>query len=223
MNETHPQSAQSETLEPLETPMPEMFTSRVQYVIAYSGLLFMFVSIVSFAGIVWWLTRIGASISSEEALVPSQLMAKFTIAYMPTIIMFLSGIITAIVGSALLNTAGAAGRDVISKQDYPLLSGLIRAEKEKGIDLYIRLNGLTGLPGFFTKVGISGLPLATIGLTAFFTLFGLLPNANSKLFDLANLTLGAFLGSYVQRQISTSRSVGTEQLSTNNPDNNQNA
>ena len=79
-------------------------------------------------------------------------------------------------------------------------------EKEKAIDLYVRLNSLSGATGFFTKIGITGLPLATIALSLIFTILGLTQATGTKLFDLANLTLGAFLGSYVQRQVSTAQS-----------------
>lgn len=123
--------------------------------------------------------------------------------YIPSLILFLSAIVSAAIGYALLNAAGAAGREVIPKQDYPLLSGLLEGEKEKGVDLYIRLNSLSGLTGIFTKIGITGLPLATIALTLIFASFGFHTNASPKFLDFANLTLGAFLGSYVQRHVSS--------------------
>jgi hypothetical protein len=126
--------------------------------------------------------------------------------YLPAWILFLSEIVCAIVGYSLLNAAGAASKEVIPRQDYELLSALVSEEKEKAIDLYVRLNSLSGFTGFFTKIGITGLPLATIALTLVFTVMGLLANGTTKLFDLANLTLGAFLGSYVQRRVSSSRS-----------------
>jgi hypothetical protein len=68
---------------------------------------------------------------------------------------------------------------------------------------YIRLSSLSGLVGTFTKIGLSGLPLATIGLTFIFTLLSVF---GANFFDLARLTLGAFIGSYVQRT-ATERSV----------------
>src|SRR6266702_3116346 len=75
------------------------------------------------------------------------------------------------------------------------LSALVSEEKEKAIDLYVRLNSLSGFTGFFTKIDITGLPLATIALSLVFTILGLFEGGNTKLYDLANLTLGAFLGS----------------------------
>ena len=108
-------------------------------------------------------------------------------------------------GYNLLSAAGAATKEVIPRSDYELLSSLVAEEKEKGIDLYVRLNSLSGATGFFTKIGITGLPLATIALSLIFTVLGLTQASGTKLFDLANLTLGAFLGSYVQRQVFTSQ------------------
>ncbi|MDR3571098.1 MAG: hypothetical protein P4L81_02775 [Candidatus Pacebacteria bacterium] len=126
--------------------------------------------------------------------------------YIPALILFFSAVVCAIVGYSLLNAAGAASKEVIPRQDYELLSALVSEEKEKAIDLYVRLNSLSGFTGFFTKIGITGLPLATIALSLTFTILGLSSGGNTKLYDLANLTLGAFLGSYVQRQVSSSRS-----------------
>ncbi|MGK7881090.1 MAG: hypothetical protein AB4060_13450 [Crocosphaera sp.] len=60
------------------------------------------------------------------------------------------------------------------------------------------------MTGFFTKIGIIGLPLATIILTLIFQVLAItnIDNeaASNRLFDFANLTLGAFLASYVQKK-----------------------
>ena len=53
------------------------------------------------------------------------------------------------------------------------------------------------MTGTFTKVGLTGLPLATIILTIMLAILGIF---NPQFFDLAQLTLGAFLGSYVQKR-----------------------
>jgi hypothetical protein len=62
-----------------------------------------------------------------------------------------------------------------------------------------------GAIGTFIKLQITGLPLATICLTILFALLGLLSGLQSPFYDLAKLTLGAFIGSYVQRQGDTLR------------------
>ena len=84
----------------------------------------------------------------------------------------------------------------IPGQDRKLLEELIRSENTKAIELYVRLASLGGPTGTATKLGLTGLPLATIGLTVFFTLMSLY---ESVFLDLAKLTLGAFIGSFVQR------------------------
>ena len=57
----------------------------------------------------------------------------------------------------------------------------------------------------FTKVGLTGLPPATILLVIFFSLFAFYEADTDKSFasfmDLTKLTLGAFIGSYVQRAV----------------------
>ena len=86
---------------------------------------------------------------------------------------------------------------VLPPQDRKLLEDLIRDGNEKGIDQYVRLSSLSGTTGAATKLGLTGLPLATAGLTIFFSALAIL-GINGFL-DLTKLTLGAFIGSFVQR------------------------
>jgi len=124
---------------------------------------------------------------------------------LPSCLAVLIGIIAAVIGYGLLRAAGTATKEVIPKQDKDLLSEMLRLGNHDGINEYIKLGSLSGVIGSFTKLGITGLPLATIGLTTFFSVLGLmLPSSSQALFDLAKLTLGAFIGSYVQRQGSES-------------------
>lgn len=67
-----------------------------------------------------------------------------------------------------------------------------------------RLSSLGGATGTATKLGLTGLPLATVGLTIFFSVVALFDSrADGGFMDLAKLTLGAFIGSFVQRAVST--------------------
>jgi hypothetical protein len=123
---------------------------------------------------------------------------------LPSILAFLIGIIAAFTGYRLLWAAGTARKEVIPQQDYALLKQMLLEGNHDGINEYIKLGSLSGVIGSFTKLGITGLPLATIGLTTFFSVLGLMLPSQGALFDLAKLTLGAFIGSYVQRQGSES-------------------
>jgi putative Mn2+ efflux pump MntP len=102
------------------------------------------------------------------------------------------------IGALLLRWAGNTAKRVIPPEDRQLLGNLVTQEKEKGIDLYVRLSSLIGVTGIFTRLGLVGLPLATIGLTLIFTALSL--GGKTDYMDLTKLTLGAFIGSYVQRQ-----------------------
>jgi amino acid transporter len=113
--------------------------------------------------------------------------------------LFCAAVFSAGMGYLLLRTAGAATRRVIPWEDYEILKALLYHNNQPGIDSYIRLSSLTGFIGVFTKIGLSGLPLATIGLTIIFAILGLFSGTHKELFDFAKLTLGAFIGSYVQR------------------------
>jgi hypothetical protein len=116
---------------------------------------------------------------------------------MAPLFMGISATICTIVGIRLLRAAGAVSQQVIPSQDFALLAPAIRDGNEKAISEYIRLCSLSGITGTFTKVGLTGLPLATIILTITLSILGVF---NAKFFDLAQLTLGAFIGSYVQKR-----------------------
>ena len=97
-----------------------------------------------------------------------------------------------------------APENPIPPNDYALLAPLIRDGKSESIDQYVRLSSLSGFTGTFTKLGLTGLPLATIALTLIFAALALLPvdtESQRSFFDLTKLTLGAFIGSFVQRQV----------------------
>jgi hypothetical protein len=117
--------------------------------------------------------------------------------FLGPVLLCFSGAVCAYVGIRLLKSAGAVVTHVIPPQEYELLSTAIRDGNEKAISEYIRLSSLSGTTGTFTKIGLTGLPLATIFLTIFLALIGIFV---PKLLDLAQLTLGAFIGSYVQKK-----------------------
>lgn len=78
--------------------------------------------------------------------------------------------------------------------------------KPEPVDQYVRLRSLSGWAGNFTKLGVTGLPLTTVILTLIFSAVALIPTQHSQNFlDLAKLTLGAFIGSFVQRQVEQRR------------------
>jgi spore maturation protein SpmB len=116
---------------------------------------------------------------------------------LPPAFCIVAAIICTIVGIRLLRSSGAVTTQVISPQDYQILGPAIAGGNEQAITQFIRLSSLSGMTGTFTKIGLTGLPLATIFLTILLAIMGL---ANPQFFDLAKLTLGAFLGSFVQRQ-----------------------
>jgi hypothetical protein len=127
------------------------------------------------------------------------------------IISLLAAAISAALGFSMLQSAGKATRIIIPDKDRHILEKMLAENNELGINLYARLSGLTGIVGAFTKVGLSGLPLATISLAILFSALALIPGEHSDgFFDLAKLTLGAFIGSYVQRQASETGRTGSQ-------------
>jgi hypothetical protein len=116
-------------------------------------------------------------------------------------------------GSRMIVSVISIQKEVIPSRDRALLEPLIIAGDEKAIDQYVRLSSLTGATGLATKLGLTGLPLLTVALTLIFA--GLeLYKPGAGFMDLTKLTLGAFIGSFVQR-VATSQqaaSIGSGRL-----------
>ena len=145
---------------------------------------------------------------SDEALIDHWVASLAT----PVIFVAIS-ILAVFTGYLLLRAAGSLNKQVIPQEDYGILAEALLHDKNKTIEYYIKLSSLTGVMGKFTQLGLSGLPLATVLITLFFSLLSIWvedPGKSASFFDLAKLTLGAFLGSYVQRQIQTDPSLATQ-------------
>ncbi|ATY33309.1 hypothetical protein [Sphingomonas psychrotolerans] len=131
-------------------------------------------------------------------------LADFT----PELILSGIGFVGAILGIQLLRSVGLSrgqqpGR-VINSEEWATICDQVKSGQEDAVTQYIRLTSLSGFTGAFTKLGLTGLPLATIGLTLFFSLLAIRFPA---FMDLAKLTLGAFIGSFVQKQAGAGGSV----------------
>ena len=115
------------------------------------------------------------------------------------------------IGYKLVVASGASPENPIPPSHYALLAPLIQEGKSELIDQYVRLSSLSGFTGTFTKLGLTGLPLTTVALTLIFAALALLPidpESQKSFFDLTKLTLGAFIGSFVQRQVEQRRTPG---------------
>jgi hypothetical protein len=155
---------------------------------------------VALFGFVCYLLVQDDSKASERATT----LADFT----PELILSTIGFVGAILGIQLLRSVGLSrgqqpGR-VINSEEWAAICDQVKSGQEDAVTQYIRLTSLSGFTGAFTKLGLTGLPLATIGLTLFFSLLAIRFPA---FMDLAKLTLGAFIGSFVQKQAGAGGSV----------------
>jgi hypothetical protein len=117
-----------------------------------------------------------------------------------SLILFGAGVFLTLVGMQLIGKAGKGTQTIIPPDDRVLLAPLIAAGKKDSIDLYVTLSSLGGFTGTFQKIGFTGLPLATAILTLIFAGLSFLEDAQPPQFlELAKLTLGAFIGSFVQK------------------------
>jgi hypothetical protein len=112
------------------------------------------------------------------------------------IFLFAGAMVLMASGIKLLGAAGQTTATVIPDHDRDLLAPLILEANAKGIEQYVVLSSLSGFTGTFQKIGFTGLPLATVLVTL---IFSLLSFANPEFLELAKLTLGAFIGSFVQK------------------------
>jgi hypothetical protein len=120
--------------------------------------------------------------------------------FFPDLLLIGLAFVAGLLGASLVRSASEASvpGPVINPSEWDELGPQVVAGKEDAITQYVRLRSLTGFTGLFTKLGLTGLPLATIGLTVFFSVLFF---ANEAFLDLAKLTLGAFIGSFVQKQV----------------------
>ena len=166
---------------------------------AFGGYFFLTVSTSAFITVIYQHLIHGGSFISGKSEIPKNIWEWMAI-FSSHLIVLLAGILTASIGYGLLRTAGAALREVIPEKDTDLLYELLKENKKTALDNYVKLASLSGIVGTCTKLGITGLPLATIALTGLFAILGLIPGTESaNFFDLAKLTLGAFIGSFVQK------------------------
>jgi hypothetical protein len=170
-----------------------------QRIFLISGLLFLF-GALAFFGISAYVLLTYAPLyvsAGFETLSSEGLVAVVVTAFVPLLFLAISAALCVFVGLKLLVAAGAVSAQVIPPAEYELLAPAIRDGNDDAISQYIRLSSLSGMTGTFTKIDLTGLPLATITLTVVLAILGIF---SPQFFDLAQLTLGAFLGSYVQKR-----------------------
>lgn len=161
-------------------------------IITWAGLIIIYLSVAAF-GLVGFL------------LYDTKGIERLTLSkYTPEFIICAVGVFAALLGVKLVRAGGLSPSDplpVVNPHEWRILSSAITKNDDDPIGQYIRLSSLTGATGFFTKLGLSGLPLATIGLTLFFAIGSLFAPQAAQFYDLTQLTLGAFIGSFVQKQV----------------------
>lgn len=177
---------------------------RLNKLIIFAALAFLGAAVLTFILLAFSLYRAGEWIKPASGIDTTALLPLF---YVP-ILLFSVALISSWIGYGLLRRAGSGSKPVINIHDAPVIDTLLLKSTD-GISDYIRLSALTGVMGYFIKIGVSGLPLATILLTVFFTILAIREGNNSELLNLARLTLGAFIGSFVQRHIGDNSILGT--------------
>ena len=174
----------------------QFVTTASERFLAASGVCLVMVAVGSFVAIIFREFRLSGGPAYGAKW--TELLAREA----STLVLLLVGVVCALLGLRLLTTTQNALARTIPKEDLPMIQDAVVAGKPEPIDQYVRLRSLAGWAGTFTKLGITGLPLVTVVLTLIFSFIALLPLERSDSFlDLAKLTLGAFIGSFVQRNV----------------------
>jgi hypothetical protein len=183
-----------------------IFSSGLQGAIQTAGLIFSAAAAIAFFYGIFSLIVRGRSVSST--LDHFDPWRELILPYVDVIVIIAIGMICAFFAIRLFSKAGILTSQVIRPEDRRLLEPLISEPKRDAISEYIRLASLSGFSGTFTKLGFTGLPLATVVLTLILLGISICPleeELRKGVFDMAKLTLGAFLGSFVQRNIEQER------------------
>ncbi|HLI66008.1 MAG TPA: hypothetical protein VKU90_06555 [Caulobacteraceae bacterium] len=178
---------------PKQSETPAQFNAKDKERIYTTFAVATFLAAIGILVIIAWLARPGGPIVS---FVSVQFIA-----------LLLAAVVAVAAGLLFLDASNPSAPDVILPADRALLSKTIEAGNEQAVTQYLRLRNMRGVTGFFQKLGLPGLPVATIFVTLLFTLLAVSvsePTTRAALFDLAKLTLGAFIGSFVQRSIDPS-------------------
>lgn len=159
------------------------------------------VSVLSFCSIV--IIQISGLLSGAKNKAPAPTSGwDFLYQQSTTIIIFIIAYVALSTGRRLISTTQVT--ETVPAEDRSLIEAAIEKDPNP-IDQYLRLRSLSGFTGNFTKLQITGLPLATIFLTLFFAIVSVAPKLDATIakefLDLAKLTLGAFIGSFVQGRV----------------------
>ena len=186
----------------LEEPQSAGSNKQTDRILASCGYLLVGFSVICFGAIVYLKLHDSLTPASPVKISSAlDLIQRET----PTLILLLIGYLNASMGRRLITTVRFTDTRTIPIEDLPLIGDAVVKGSSEPIDQYLRLRSLSGISGNFTKLQVTGLPLATVFLTLVFAGIALLPLANSQMpgqfLDLAKLTLGAFIGSFVQGRV----------------------
>jgi hypothetical protein len=191
-----------------ETAVQRILSAGPQGVMQTAGFLLILAAALAFCYGLYFLIRVDTPdrATGELSFVRDVLSPHFHI-----VMIVIIGVICAMFGVRLFSKAGSLTSQVIRPEDRDLLTPLIRSGNKEAIGEYIRLASLSGFSGTFTKLGFTGLPLVTVALTLILLAMALVIQdieMRKGVFDLAKLMLGAFIGSFVQRNIEQEKLIG---------------
>jgi hypothetical protein len=180
-----------------------------QSLVQTGGIIFVGVSAIAFIYAV--ITIIKSSPADRKVAAGADFWQDLISANFDIVAPVVIAIVAVLFALRLFSRAGSMTSEVIRLSDRDLLTPLIKEANKDAIGEYIRLASLSGFTGTFQYLGFTGLPLATVALTLILLAIALWVDDDELkkgVFDMAKLTLGAFLGSFVQRNLETEKLAG---------------
>lgn len=183
-------------------PLSAISTKKVNIVkiFAYSGYMFFLASFICLFYLVIYVNKM-ESLKDLGQISSDEIIFILVNHYSTPAFLLLASIFSLLAGYVLMKFVVSSSKKVIPDEDRGLLEEIIKIDEDEPIKRYIKLSSLTGWVGLFTKIGLNGLPLATIALTLIFATLSFFEFESANFIDFTKLTLGAFLGSYVQRNL----------------------
>lgn len=159
--------------------------------------IFFFSVAIALLAILAYVVASTAGSADEGERFPATLLALYALLTVAAVASFAAALTS-------FDASNPSAPEVVPPHDRKdFFDKLKEQDAEAASSAYFRLRSLRGVSGFFQKMEIVGLPLATIILTILFALLAIAVTngAREQFLDAMKLTLGALIGSFVQRSV----------------------
>jgi hypothetical protein len=169
------EEAREEVAARMLPPQPlQTTTDRTARIMTYLGALLIVAGVAASGAMVWSFLALVPAVNEYAqpgGNISEVLSNSVPLLLVPAGLLFAATLLF-VIGYLLLRTSYSASRELIPAGDREMVNQAMEKAKttREALTEYIRLRSLSGIAGFFTKMSLSGLPLATIALTLIYYL-----------------------------------------------------